>query len=142
KKVTFSQIQSAIIQIFQKTLPYLSADEMREIWEIIENKIYAYNFSENEREWIDYFKALCNYDIPEIRRLSVELLPQSDTISGHYSNQMLLTSLFASSFVLGDTTKLERVWSRYEEKNYPPPALRAARALLYGANVTPDKKVL
>jgi len=132
QKVTFSQIQSAIIQIFQKTLPYLSADEMREIWEIIEKKISMKEFLESEKGWVAYFRALCNYDLPQVRQLSIELMPDSDTITDHYSNQMLLTSLFATSFVLGDTGDLERIWNRYEEKNDPPAALRAARALVYG----------
>jgi spermidine synthase len=128
-KVTFSQIQSAIIQILQKTLPYLSADEMREVWDVIEMKISRWDFSDDEMEWIDYFKALCVYNIPEIRRLSIELLP-ADSISDHYSNQMLITSLFAASAVLNDTTKLERIWNKYDEKMDPPAAIRAAKAFV------------
>jgi len=132
QKVTFSQIQSAIIQIFKKTLPYLSSDEMREIWEVIEKKISSKEFEAGEKMWLDYFKALCNYDMPQIRQLSIELMPESDTITDHYSNQMLLTSLFATSFVLGDMGDLERIWRRYEERKDPPAPVRAARALVYG----------
>jgi len=132
QKITFSQVQSAIIQIFKKTLPYLSADEMREIWEIIEKKLSTRNLDEGEKLWVDYFRALCNYNMPQIRQLSIELMPESDTITDHYSNQMLLTSLFATSFILGDTGDLERIWRRYEERRDPPAPLRAARALLYG----------
>jgi len=132
QKVTFSQIQSAITQILKKTLPYLSSDEMREIWEIIEKKLSTREFEENEKGWIDYFRALCNYDLPEIRQLSIELMPDTDTITDHYSNQMLLTSLFATSFVLGDMGDLQRIWNRYEEKKDPPAVVRAARALVYG----------
>jgi len=128
-KTSFAQIQSAIIQVLQKTLPYLSADEMREVWEVIEKKTAGRAYSEEEMEWMSYFKAVCNYDIRETRRLSLSLLP-TDSISDHYSNQMLIASLLASSAVLGDTSKTGRVWERYNEKKDPPAAIRAAKALM------------
>jgi hypothetical protein len=129
EKISFAQIQSAIIQILQKTLPYLSADEMRDIWEVIERKVSNREFTESEREWMGYFKAVCAYDLPEARRLSLELLP-ADSISGHYSNQMLIASLLASSKALGDTAEIGRVWDRYDERHRPPAAIRAVKAML------------
>jgi len=129
EKITFPQIQSAIIQVIEKTLPYLSADEMRDIWEIIEKKLGDRKFSGNEAEWMAYFKALCTYDAAEMRRLSLDLLPP-DSISNHFSNHMLLASLMAASTVLDDTTKVDRVWSRYDDRARPPVPLRAARAYM------------
>jgi hypothetical protein len=128
-KTSFAQIQSAIIQILQKTLPYLSADEMREVWETIEKKTAGRAYSESEREWMDYFKAVCGYDIPETRRLSLSLMPP-DSISDHYSNQMLIASLLASSAVLGDTSKTGRIWDKYDGRKNQPAAIRAAKALM------------
>jgi len=129
EKIAFSQVQSAITQILQKTLPHLSADEMRDVWETIEGKVSAKRLDEFDKEWMAYFRALCTYDYPEMRRLSLALLP-ADSISGHFSNQMLLASLFASSIVLDDTTKTGRVWERYDERGDPPTPLRAARAYM------------
>jgi predicted membrane-bound spermidine synthase len=129
EKITFHQIKNTIIQILQRTLPHLSADEMRDIWEIIENKVSNKRLTEEEAAWMAYFRALCNYDAPQTRRLSLELLPE-ESISNHHTNHMLLTSLMAASVVLDDTTRIERVWSRYDDRNRPPIPLRAARAFL------------
>jgi spermidine synthase len=127
--ITFSQIQSAITQILQKTLPYLSAEEMRELWDIIEGKATKRELSETDREWIAYFRALCNYDIPEARRLSLRLLPlEADTIADHFSNQMLIASLLTGSVLTNDTVNVGRVWEKYEARKRPPAAIRAARA--------------
>jgi len=129
ERISFSQIQSAVTQILQKTLPYLSADEMRDIWGIIERKLSNREFTESEKEWMSYFRAICAYDLPETRRLSLELLP-TDSISSHYSNQMLIASLLASSKALGDTAGIGRVWEKYDERKRPPAAIRAAKAML------------
>ncbi len=128
--ITFSQIQSAITRILQKTLPYLSAEETRELWNIIEGKLATRELSETDSEWMAYFRALCNYDLPETRRLSLNLLPiEADTIADHFSNQMLIASLLlASTITNDDTVKVERVWEKYEAKKRPPAAIRAARA--------------
>ncbi|MDR2577244.1 MAG: fused MFS/spermidine synthase [Chitinispirillales bacterium] len=128
KRTVFTQIQSAIIQILQKTMPFLSADEMREMWDVIEEKVSNRGFSENETRWMDYFRALCNYDMPEIRRLSLELLPD-DRITDVYSNHMLLASFLASSAVLGEAHRVDLVWSRYRERESAPAPVRAAKAL-------------
>jgi len=128
-KTSFAQIQSAIIQILQKTLPYLSAEEMREVWATIEKKTEGRAYSESEWEWMHYFKAVCGYDLNETRRLSLSLMPP-DSISDHYSNQMLIASLLASSAVLGDTSKTGRIWDKYDGRKNQPAAIRAARALM------------
>ncbi len=127
-RIVYSQVQSAIIQILQKTLPYLSASEMREIWDVIEQKISRFTFTDQEKQWISYFRSLCYYDMPAIRQLSVELLPE-DSISDHYSNQMLLASLFMASANLKDTSGLDRIWRKYELRDKPPVVLMMGRAL-------------
>jgi len=128
-RMLFTQVHNAIMQILQATLPYLSADEMREIWEILDKRISTRPLLEEEENWMLYFKALCTYDIPEMRRLSFELLP-ADSISNHFNNQMLLASLMASSLVMNDTNRVGRVWERYVDKNRPPIPLRAVRAIM------------
>ncbi|MDR2693643.1 MAG: fused MFS/spermidine synthase [Chitinispirillales bacterium] len=138
--ITFSQIQSAIVQILQKTLPYLSADETRELWDAIEGKIAKRELSETDKEWLAYFRALCGYDIPETRRMALSLLPmEADTIADHLSNQMLIASLLTASAVMRDTAKVERVWDKYEYKKRPPAAIRAARAVYSSINSSPAK---
>jgi len=128
--ITFSQIQSAITQILQKTLPYLSAEETRELWDVIAGKVANRELSEADSEWMSYFRALCNYDIPETRRLSLSLLPiEADTIADHLSNQMLIASLLTASVIMNDTADVGRVWDKYEAKKRPPAAIRAARAI-------------
>jgi spermidine synthase/MFS family permease len=131
-KITFLQVQNAIVQILQATLPYLSVDEMREIWSIIEKKVEEWELTEEQAKLMAYFKALCSYDITEMRRLSLELLP-SDSIPVSYGNQMLMASLLASSAVLNDTAGVGRMWEIYRERRRPagPPAsIRAVRAML------------
>ena len=128
--ITFKQIRSAIVQILQKTLPYLSAEETRELWDVIEGKVAKREFSETDKGWMDYFRALCNYDMSETRRLSLELLPmEEDTISDQFSNQMLITSLLTASAVTGDTGNVERVWDKYEYRKKPMAVIRAVRAV-------------
>jgi len=128
--ITFSQIQSAIVQILQKTLPYLSAEETRELWGVIEGKVAKRELSETDKEWMAYFRALCNYDIHETRRLSLSLLPvEADTLADHFSNQMLIASLLTASTITNDTMDVGRVWDKYETKKRPPAAIRAARAV-------------
>jgi hypothetical protein len=129
-KTTFPQVQSAIIQILQRTLPFLSADEMREVWDIIEKKISNMDLDASDYKWIDYFKALCYFDVKGMRDLSMELLPDEGAISDHYSHQMLMATLLASSAVLGDVSDIEKYWDRYDERNDPPAPIRVAKALL------------
>jgi hypothetical protein len=129
-RISYSQIQNAVTQILQNTLPYLSAEEMREVWGVITEKISKKERTEQEEAWMDYLGALCSYDLPEIRRLSLELLPDDGDISKHYSNQMLIASLLASSAALGDYARIERAWYRYEERNDPPAPIRAAKSML------------
>jgi hypothetical protein len=134
--ITFSQIQSAITQILQKTLPYLSAEETRELWDAIDGKVAKRELSETDSEWMAYFRALCNYDIPETRRLSLSLLPAgADTIADHFSNQMLIASLLTASAVTNDTANVGLVWEKYEAKKRPPAAIRAARAAYLKSNL-------
>ncbi|MFP4162842.1 MAG: fused MFS/spermidine synthase [Chitinispirillaceae bacterium] len=127
-RVTFPQLQSTIVQILEKTLPYLSAEEMKEIWNVIEQKTSGFTFSAKQQQWMNYFRSLCHYDMPSMRYLSYELLPK-DTLVDHYSNQMLLSSLFASSYSLKDTSGLDRFWNEYELKHAPPFILKAAKAM-------------
>ncbi|MCL2688450.1 MAG: hypothetical protein FWE57_01210 [Chitinispirillia bacterium] len=130
-EVTFSQIENSILQILQSTLPYLSAKEMREIWDIIEKKVSNRQFTEEQAKWMAYYKSLCYYDIPEMRRLSFDLLPKDTTAIRHsYGNQMLLASMLASSVAMRDTTGIGQVWDRYTEKGRPSTPLRAVKSII------------
>jgi hypothetical protein len=129
EKISYTQIQSAITQILQITLPYLSAGEMREIWKTIEQKISLQEFLEYETKWLNFFKSISTYDIEEMRRLSLELL-DGENITDSYTNRVLIASLLTSSAVLSDTAGVLAVWNRYEEKKSPPPPIRAAKAIL------------
>jgi len=131
----FTQAQMAITQILRETLPYLSAGAARAVWEMVENKFTEWEFTAEQAAWMAYFKALCTYDTPEMRRLSLELLPGEGNLNPeHYvSNRMLVASLLASSAALGDTAGVGRVWERYTKTERPeaiPAAIRAAKAVL------------
>ncbi|MDR3012413.1 MAG: hypothetical protein LBU70_04305 [Chitinispirillales bacterium] len=130
ERVNFWQLHDAIIQILQHTLPYLSAEEMRDVWGVVARQTSRMTFGENEARWMDYFRALCEYDLTEMRRLSLELLPATGSITRHSDNRMLMASLLASSAALGDDTDIDMVWSRYTERRNPPAAVRAAWGLL------------
>jgi predicted membrane-bound spermidine synthase len=132
EKMTFPQIRATILKILETTLPHLSVGEMRELWDIIENMVSTRQLLESEARWMAYFKSLCYYDLPEMFRLSLELLPAEGTISNHPSNQMLLASMLAAAIAQSDTVDwmdVGRVWTRYAGNMNPPAPLRAAMAL-------------
>ncbi|MDR2578702.1 MAG: fused MFS/spermidine synthase [Chitinispirillales bacterium] len=130
----FVPAQMAITGILRETLPYLSAGEMREVWGIIEQKFAKWELTEYQQAWMAYFEALCGYDLPEIKRLSLKLLPSGNLNSELYSNQILIASLLSSSAALGDTTGVGRAWESYTANRERPPAIpasiRAAKAVL------------
>ncbi|MCL2219451.1 MAG: fused MFS/spermidine synthase [Chitinispirillia bacterium] len=129
----FVLAQQAITQILQETLPYLPAADMRRIWDIIEKKFAGWEFSEPQAKWMAYYKSLCTYDAPEMRRLSLELLPQDEISPELYSNRILMASLLASSAVTGDTAGVRQTWEKYTERARPeaiPTSIRAAKLTL------------
>jgi len=131
EEVTFTQIEGAIVQILEYTLPYLSIGEMKEIWDVIEKKVSNRQFTDNQAVWMDYYKSLCYYDVPKMRRLSFELLPKDkSTIPNTFDTRMLLASMLASSVALKDTTGIGQVWDRYTEKARPSTPLRAVKSLI------------
>jgi spermidine synthase len=129
----FTQAQMAITQILRETLPYLPPGDMRRIWGIIEKKFAEWEFTEEQTAWMDYFKALCYYDLPTMRQQSLMLLPKADLNPELLSNQMLMASLLSSSAVLGDTAGVWQAWERYMERARPetiPTSIRAAKVVL------------
>jgi len=132
-KIAFMQVRGTILQILEATLPYLSAKEMRDIWDTVEKKLAARQLSESEARWMAYFRSLCYYDLKEMQRLSLELLPASGTISNHPGNQMLLASMLAAAVAQNDDNDwmaVGQAWTRYEENANPPLPLRALMAIV------------
>ncbi|MBN1576990.1 MAG: fused MFS/spermidine synthase, partial [Chitinispirillaceae bacterium] len=118
-KVNFDMYFSVIIEILEKTLPYLSAAEMRDIWNIVSRKTAAMKLSIDDELWMRFFQALCRYDVPAILNLSIELLPQTGPIDDDYVHRMLLTSLMLASSHLHDTDAADNIYQRFIGKDDP-----------------------
>ena len=127
QKVTLDIFFSVFIELLEKTLPYLSAMEMRDIWDVVSQKSASMHLSVEDEAWMRYFNALCNYDIPGIFSLSRELLPQNGPIENDYVNTMLITSLFLSAAYLHETAAAENIYHRFIDKDDPGMMIRLVR---------------
>ena len=128
-KISFESFHAAVIDILEKTLPYLSAREMRDIWGVISGKTGDKRFTGDEQLWMKYFQALCNYNMPALEKFSQELLPQDGSIEDYYINRMLITSMLVSSYCLGDSLCTEGFYNRFEGKKNPGFMIRLLRNL-------------
>jgi hypothetical protein len=119
QKISFDQVFSSIVEIMEKTIPYLSTSEMKDIYAVIEMKAAPLNLIDDDKKWMDFFKALCSYDMVALRKSSLELLPDNSDIEGSYFDQILLSSLFIAAYKTGDSTGIGSFWDRYYSKNNP-----------------------
>jgi hypothetical protein len=53
---------------------------MRNIYEIIEMKTALLILSDDDKEWMEYFKALCFYDMTALRESPLEFIPDNSDI--------------------------------------------------------------
>ncbi|MBN1757479.1 MAG: hypothetical protein JW863_04130 [Chitinispirillaceae bacterium] len=126
-RVSFAMYFSFIIEILEKTLPYLSRSEMSNLWNSIAQKTAGVSLTEDDLMWMRYFKALCEYDMPRVQELSRKLLPETGPVEDEYVHRMLLTSLLASSTMLNDTITAANIYCRYVGRNDPGIVLRMAK---------------
>lgn len=115
-QLTFSQLYSTIIEILEKTTPFLSVSEMRDIWKVVVTKTSGISFDDEDRRWMNYFEALCSYDMPSLYKYSIELLPSSGPIENDYINRFLMVSLNVSAWKTGERRELEEIWQRFDLK--------------------------
>jgi spermidine synthase len=113
-KVNFGKLHCTILELFEKTMPYLSSSDMSDIWSVISEKIAGIPLDEYQQLWLRYFGALCQNRYLELRELSLQLLPQSGDIEDDYINNMLLVSFLVASKVTGIHDECENVLSRFE----------------------------
>ncbi|MBN1308355.1 MAG: fused MFS/spermidine synthase, partial [Chitinispirillaceae bacterium] len=118
-RVNFDMYFSVIIEILEKTLPFLSAAEMRDIWNVVAEKTAGMRLSIDDELWMRYFRALCGYDVPALLNLSMELLPETGPIDDDYVHRMLLTSLMTASSHLRDTDAADNIYQRFVGKENP-----------------------
>lgn len=114
--LTFSQLYSTIIEILEKTAPFLSVSEMRDIWKVIVTKTSGIFFDDEDHRWMNYFEALCCYDMPLLYKYSKELLPSSGPIENDYINRFLMVSMSVSAWKTGERKGLEEIWQRFDLK--------------------------
>jgi hypothetical protein len=108
-----------IIELLEKTTPYLSAGEMSSLWNVVEMKTSAMRLSDNDRIWMHWFRALCNYNLGTLRDLSLDLLPSEGWIPDDYVNRMLLTALLVSSVSIEEKNRAKTVFSRFSGHAQP-----------------------
>jgi predicted membrane-bound spermidine synthase len=112
--LTFNQLYSTLIELLEKTTPFLSVSEMRDIWEVIVAKTSGISFDEEERKWMNYFEALCSYNMPLLYKYSRELLPSSGPIEDDYINRFLMVSLNVSAWKTREKNGVEDIWRRFD----------------------------
>jgi spermidine synthase len=130
QRMPFEQLFSSLAEIIEKTIPYLSASEMRDIYDILETKTASMGLTDDDKVWMGYFKALCYYDMRTLQKYSKDLLPQNEEIEINYMNQFLLTSLFISAYKTGDTTDVESYWDHYKGKDKPDVMVKFTHGLI------------
>ena len=96
-----------------------SASEMRTLYQIVEKKISSLELTDDDRIWLKYIKALCNYNMVDLQETVRYLLPLETDIEANYLNQFLLTSFFISAYVTGDTSGAAGYWGHYRQKDDP-----------------------
>jgi len=116
---TFTQLYGTIIEILEKTAPFLSVSEMRDIWKVIVAKTSGISFDDDDRRWMSYFEALCSYDMTSLYKYSRELLPSSGPIEDDYINRLLMVSMSVSAWKSGERRVLEEIWQRFEFNGEP-----------------------
>jgi hypothetical protein len=112
--LTFNQLYSTLIELLEKTTPFLSVSEMRDIWEVIVAKTSGISFDEEERKWMNYFEALCSYNMPLLYKYSRELLPSSGPIEDDYISRFLMVSLNVSAWKTREKNGVEDIWRRFD----------------------------
>lgn len=130
-KVNFNTFFSVIVGILEKTLPYLSASEMSDIWLITEAKLNEIPVTKDEKIWMEYFSALCRYDMQKMHTLSSRLLPVKGAIEDDYINRMLITSLILSSSRSDQKVTAENIYDRFVARKNPCIMIRLARKWVY-----------
>jgi hypothetical protein len=113
-KVNFGKLHCTILDLFERTMPYLSPSEMADMWNVISRKISSVPMTEYQINWMNYFGALCQRDFVVLRELSYQLLPESGDIEADYINTMLLQSFFVASKMTGNHENCESTLWRFE----------------------------
>ncbi|MBN1600896.1 MAG: fused MFS/spermidine synthase [Chitinispirillaceae bacterium] len=113
-KINFGKLHGTLMELFEKTMPFLSPFEMSEIWKNISEKTAEVVLDDYQQQWMRYFGALCQRNYEELRELSFQLLPQNGDIEDNYINIMLIESFLAASKVTGNRDECENVLKRYE----------------------------
>jgi hypothetical protein len=116
-KVNFGKVHFTIMELLERTLPWLSPSEMSQIWEVISEKTAEIKLDEYEQLWMHFFGALCNRNYAELKDDALQLLPVSGAIEDNYINTMLLVGFLIGSKMAGDTSMCAEVLSRYEGRD-------------------------
>ena len=124
--ISFNMVFGTIIELLQKTLPWLSRSEMQTVWETVAEKCMQYVTTEDELEWMIYFQALCNYDFHSLEKSSAALLPSTGPIDDDYVNRMLLTSLSIACSYNGNRSD-DQFFYRFSGRKYPGVLLTISR---------------
>ncbi|NLE02264.1 MAG: fused MFS/spermidine synthase, partial [Fibrobacter sp.] len=87
RNVSFDQLFNTLGGLLENTIPYLSASEMRTLYQIVEKKISSLELTDDDRIWLKYIKALCNYNMVDLQETVRYLLPLETDIEANYLNQ-------------------------------------------------------
>jgi predicted membrane-bound spermidine synthase len=113
-KVNFGKIHFTILELLERTLPWLSPSEMVRIWEVISEKTAEVKLDEYEQLWMDFFESICRRNFEEMKNDALQLLPASGAIEDTYLNTMLVVAYLIGSQKTGETSMCAEVLGRYE----------------------------
>lgn len=130
KSLSFDQLFLSTTKVLEKTIPYLSNSEMRDIYRIIEKKVSPAIKTDDDRLWMNYFEALCNYDMPALQNKASVLLSGTDTIDGNYVGRFLMASMNLAAFVNKDTFGIEEHWEKVKKNQMNDVMGKVSRFLL------------
>jgi len=122
-------------------MPFLSADELDEIWLYIQ-KAKGYNhLSENVRSRIDLYQAAGEKDYPVIIRITNKFL-LDQTIAAHSENMYYLSLAMWANLMTDNPVEAITLWERYQNDTDPPVLLRFLSSLAKERVLKKDRKQL
>lgn len=106
------------LDLVNATMPYLSKEEMKDIWAFIDSFAVMVDLAGNSDDVFSMLKAITFEDYPAAKSYSLRVL-HGDRIPDNPVSRLCLTALFVSSIKTNDTSELGRVWNSMQWRSPP-----------------------
>ncbi len=102
------------------TLPYLSGDEMKYIWQDLHSVSIFPEFPDTIKNWIGLYESLGAQDYKNVCNFVYQLIPVKGEIRNSFNNNRILIYAMLSHNALDQYSMVLDLFERYEEQiNYP-----------------------